>query len=382
MPRHPTYVPSVAGMPGSVYSALAEQLSRTPGEVYPLYVGDTWMEPPEGCRMEDLRTAELPGLHRYSAVEGHPALRDAIVEHVRARSGVPTERSQVLVTTGATGALGAMVGALVAPGEEVLLLAPYWPLIAGIVTAFHGVPVPVPFLELGSAEELVEAVRARITGRTVALYLNTPNNPSGRVLPRAWVEALAELARREGLWLLSDEVYEDYVYTGEHVSTLALAPERTLATWSFSKAYGMAGNRCGWVVGPKEAVAQLRKVSTHSFYSAPTAAQLAGLRALQGPGPRWAAQAAAQYADTGHKVAERLGVPPPQGSTFLFVDVARHLDERGLLGLLERCVEQRLLVAPGTSFGPFPHHVRLCFTCAPPDVVLRGAEVLARLLGR
>jgi len=382
MPRHPTYAPSVASMPGSVYSALAERLARMQGEVYPLHVGDTWMEPPEGCRMEDLRVAELPGLHRYTPVEGHPALLNTIVEYVRARTGVPTERSQVLVTMGATGGLGAMVGALLAPGEEVILLAPYWPLISGIVTAFHGVPVPVPFLDLGSAEELVEAVRARLTERTAALYLNTPNNPSGRVLPRAWIEALAELAQREGLWLLSDEVYEDYVYSGEHVYARALAPERTLSAWSFSKAYGMAGNRCGWVVGPPDAAAQMRKVSTHSFYSAPTAAQIAGRRALLGPGPRWAAQAAAQYSDTGRKVAARLGVPPPEGSTFLFVDVARHMVEQGLPGFLERCLENRLLVAPGPSFGPFPHHVRICFTCSPPEVVLRGAEVLAKLMGR
>ncbi len=181
---------------------------------------------------------------------------------------------------------------------------------------------------------------------------------------------------------LSDEVYEHYVYTGEHVYASALAPERTLSTWSFSKAYGMAGNRCGWVVGPTEAVAQMRKVSTHAFYAAPTAAQLAGMRALRGPGLKWAAMAARQYADTGRKVAALLGVPPPQGSSFLFVDVARHLDERGLQGFLERCLEHRLLVAPGTLFGPFPHHVRLCFTGSPPEVVLRGAEVLARLLGR
>jgi aspartate/methionine/tyrosine aminotransferase len=177
-------------------------------------------------------------------------------------------------------------------------------------------------------------------------------------------------------------VYEHYVYEGEHVYARALAPERTLSAWSFSKAYGMAGNRCGWVVGPAEAVAQMRKVSTHSFYSAPTASQLAGLRALRGPGLKWAAMAAAQYRDTGRRVAARLGVPPPQGSSFLFIDVARHLDERGLPGFLERCVEKRLLVAPGPSFGPFPHHVRLCFTCSPPDVVLRGAEVLARLMGQ
>jgi aspartate/methionine/tyrosine aminotransferase len=382
MPRYPAYTPSITSMSGSVYSSLADRLAQKTGEVYPLHVGDTWMEPPEGCRMEDLRVAEHPGLHRYTPVEGLPALLDTLVEHVSARTGVPTERSGVLVTTGATGGLGAILGALLTPGEEVLLLAPYWPLIAGIVRAFHGVPVPVPFLELGSAEELVEAVRARLSARTAALYLNTPNNPTGRVLPRAWVEALAELALREGLWLISDEVYEDYVYAGEHVYARSLAPERTLSAWSFSKAYGMAGNRCGYVVGPTEAVAQMRKVSTHSFYSAPTASQLAGMRALQGPGPRWAAAAAEQYADTGRKVAALLGVPPPEGSSFLFLDVARHLDEQGLPGFLERCVENSLLVAPGTSFGPFPHHVRLCFTCSPPDVVLRGAEVLARLMGR
>lgn len=382
MPRHPTHAPSISGLSGSVYSALAERLSRQVGEVYPLQVGDTWMEPPEGCRMEDLRVVDHPGLHRYAPVEGMPGLLGAIVERVRARTGVSTERSEVLVTTGATGALGAIVGGLVSPGEEVLVLAPYWPLISGIVTAFHGVPVPVPFLGCGSPEELGEAVRERLTERTVALYLNTPNNPSGRVLPRGWVEALVELARREGLWVLSDEVYEDYVYAGEHTYARALAPERTLSSYSFSKAYGMAGNRCGYVVGPAEAVAQLRKVSTHSFYSAPTAAQLAGERVLRGPGDSWAARARARYRDTGTKAAERLGVAPPQGSTFLFLDVSAHLDERGLPGFLERCVERNLLVAPGPAFGPFPHHIRLCFTCAPPEVVLRGVEVLSRILGR
>ena len=285
------------------------------------------------------------------------------------------------MTAGATGALGAVVGGLVHPGDEVLVLAPYWPLISGIVTSFHGTPVPVPFLGLDGPEALVEAVRARLTPRSVALYLNTPNNPTGRVLPRAWVEALAELCRREGLWLLSDEVYELYVYQGEHVAARALAPERTFSCYSFSKAYGMAGNRCGYVVGPADGIAQLRKVSTHTFYATPTAAQLAAIRALEGPGDRWAAAAAAQYRDTGTRAAKRLGVPAPEGSTLLFLDVARYLDGSGLPGLLERCVERGLMVAAGPSCGPFPHHVRVCFTGSPPEVVLRGVEVLAQVLG-
>jgi aspartate/methionine/tyrosine aminotransferase len=94
------------------------------------------------------------------------------------------------------------------------------------------------------------------------------------------------------------------------------------------------------------------------------------------------AMASAQYRDTGTKAAARLGVPPPEGSTFLFLDVSAHLDEGGLPALLERCVVRNLLVAPGPSFGPFPHHIRLCFTCSPPEVILRGVEVLAGILRR
>src|SRR5690606_33631684 len=161
---------------------------------------------------------------------------------------------------------------LVAPGDEVLLLAPYWPLIEGIVRSVGGEPVPVPFFgEVDAVEAAVAQVRRHVGPRTVALYVNTPSNPTGRVLPEAWLAALAELARSEGLWLLSDEVYEDYAYAGEHAPLRPMAPERTISAHSFSKAYGMAGNRAGYVVGPAEVVSQARKMSTHTFYSTPTA---------------------------------------------------------------------------------------------------------------
>lgn len=383
MPRHPRFSPSAQDIAGSVYSALAHRLASYKGEVYPLHVGDTWMEPPEGCRMEDLRVAEHPGMHRYAAPQGMPALLDAIVERVRERTGVPTGRENVLVATGATGALGAVAGAILSQGDEVLLMAPHWPLITGIVQSFHGVPVDVPLLGAAdSPETAVEAFRERLTGRTVALYLNTPNNPAGRVIPRSWIEALVEWAAREDLWIIADEVYEDYVFEGEHVYTRPLAPERTFAAHSFSKAYGMAGNRCGYVVAPADAVVELRKIGMHSFYSTPTASQIAALRVLAGPGDAWAASAREQYQATGARVASRLGLPAPEGSTFLFFDVAEFLDESGLPGFLERCVDRGLFLAPGPSFGPYPTHVRLCFTAAPPDVIDRGVEALAPLIGR
>ncbi len=398
MPRFPLVAPTVAAIPGSVYSKLSHRLAGYRGEIYPLSVGDTWMEPPVGCRMEDFRVADHPGMHRYAGVQGLPELVERLAERVGSRSGAATASENVLMTTGATGGLSTVAGAIVAPGDEVLILAPYWPLISGIVRSFHGTPVPVPFLVApdpafalpDSAESAVEQVARYQTDRTIALYLSTPNNPSGLAIPRAWIEALVAWACREDLWLIADEVYEDYLYLGEQTYTRPLAPERTFAAHSFSKAFGMAGNRCGYIVGPAATMANLRKVSTHGFYSTPTASQLAALAALSPAGDAWIANAHALYRETGAKAAARLGVSAPEGSTFLFLDVAEHLvhddgrepENQGLEGFLGDCVEQGLLLSPGPSFGPYPTHLRVCFTAAPPEVVERGVEILARRIGR
>jgi len=334
--------------------------------------------------MEDLLVREHPGMHRYANPHGLPALLDAIVERVQRTTGVETERGNVLVTAGATGGLGAVVGALMAPGEEVLIAAPFWPLIAGMVRSYRGTPVAVPFIgAVDSPESAIAAFEACRTTRTVAIYVNTPNNPTGQVVPRAWLSALADWAAANDLWIISDEVYEHYVFGGEHTYMRSLAPTRTFSAYSFSKAYGMAGNRCGYMLGPADVMGHVRKISTHAFYSTPTASQIAAARAITtGEGDRWASRACERYREVGCRAAQRLGVENPQGSTFLFLDVSEALDDRGLFGLLEDCVSAGLLVAPGPSFGPYPTHIRVCYTCAPPDVVDAGIEVLAGLLGR
>jgi len=384
MPRHPHISSTVQEMPGSIFSELAHRLTTYSGEVYPLHVGDTWMEPAPGCRMEDLTVREFPGMHRYALPQGMPQLIEAVAQRFELRTGVSTRPANVLVAAGATGALAAVTGALLDPGDEVLILAPHWPLISGIVRTAHGRPVPVPFLGcVDSPESAVEAVSDYLSDRTVALYLSTPNNPTGSVLDASWIEALIEWSRQNDLWLFADEVYEDYVYADTpHVYTRALAPERTFSVHSFSKAYGMAGNRCGYVVGPQEKISALRKVSIHSFYSTPTASQLAALRVLGPAGDRWIEQAREKYRELGTWAAGRLGLDPPQGSTFLFPDVSEHLDERGLVGFLGDCADRGLFLAPGPSFGPYPRHLRVCFTSAQPEIVRRGIDVLAELMGQ
>jgi N-succinyldiaminopimelate aminotransferase len=164
------------------------------------------------------------------------------------------------------------------------------------------------------------------------------------------------------------------------VSIGSLAPERTATVFSFSKAYGMAGYRCGYVVGPGELMSAVRRAATHLWYSVPTPSQQLAVRALDDGGD-WLRRAGASYRETGAEAARRLGLPPPGGGQFLFWDVRPRLDRRGLRGFLEDCLDRNLILAPGTSFGSdYGSWVRLCFTCVPPEIVLRGVDRLTDLL--
>ena len=393
MPRMPHLSSTVAGMPGSVFSRLAHRIAAIEGERYPLHVGDTWMEPPQGARMQDLTVENHPGMHRYPPPTGHPPLLRALAEH----RGVSMDR--LLITLGATGAWHTVAAATLEPGDEVLVLAPYWPLFPGIVRSVGGRPVDVPFFNAAAfvpgtsqtatptPEEAVARVAAQLTERTVALYLNSPSNPTGVVLPPAVLRALAEFARSHDLWIWSDEVYELYSYGPDVVPISRFAPERTFSAYSFSKAHGLAGCRVGYVVGPDRPGMrdELRKMAMHSAYCAPLPSQRAACAILDPAiGPPWVERARAAYQAAGHAAADRLRLPRPEGSTFLFVDVTRGLrpdEDDPVHSFLVRCIDRGLVMAPGRSSGhPYRHHVRLCFTSAPPDVVGRGVEILAELL--
>jgi N-succinyldiaminopimelate aminotransferase len=152
--------------------------------------------------------------------------------------------------------------------------------------------------------------------------------------------------------------------------------------FSFSKAYGMAGNRVGYLTGPPAAVAAARKVATHSFYHPPTAGQIAALRALENGGA-WIARAREAYQRAGDDAARTLGIASPAGGTFLFLDAKPQLDQRGLWGFLEDCLEDGVVLAPGASCGEaYATWLRLCFSAAPPAETAEAVRRLARRLGR
>ncbi len=385
MSATPALAPRVGHLVGSVYSTLVARFAALEGETYPFHVGDTWLEPPEAGRTEQIRLSEHPGHNRYTPVPGLPWLRQVLADRVTRRTGVLTGAEEVLVCAGATAGFAAVLGAIVPEGGEVMILAPAWPLFAGTTVAFGGRPVHVPFMGEGIAVSAVAShLDAFVSDRTVAVYLNTPNNPTGRVLPADVVAAIAAWASARGIWLVSDEVYEDLRFEGApQVYARTLAPERTISAWSFSKAFGMAGNRVGYVVAPQAVIEAATKLTTYTAYCAPHVGQLAAAAVLGAEGDAWVADAARQYAEIGAWCADRLGVARPEGSTFLFLDLAPHLSNRTPEDFLATCVDAGILLAPGRVFGPaYERHARLCYTAVEPSRTRRGVEKLAALLGR
>jgi aspartate/methionine/tyrosine aminotransferase len=191
-----------------------------------------------------------------------------------------------MVTTGGIHALYIICQALLEPGDEVLVPDPEWPPCLGNVTAAHGVPVAYPLHEaLGWRFDIAELRPSKVTAKTRAIYVNSPNNPTGGVLTREDLEAVAALCRERDLWLISDEAYEDVVFDGEHVSPASLPGmyERTIPFYTFSKSYAMTGLRLGYVAARDPKLRErMKKVLFYTASNIASVVQYGGIGALEG----------------------------------------------------------------------------------------------------
>jgi N-succinyldiaminopimelate aminotransferase len=384
MPRFPSSAASAQGLSDRVFGQLVRKSGTQSTHLYPLHVGDTYLEPLAAARAEAQRTDARAKLHNYAPVQGEPELLRAIMDKVRRRSGVALDPECVQVMSGATAGIGVVCTAILEPGDEVLLPAPFWPLVRGIIRSRGAKAVEVPlFTRLSdpSFDAVAELERA-ITDRTVAIYVNTPHNPTGATLPEHVLAGIAQLAERYDLWLLSDEVYED-IWFGDRppasVFTRKDFSPRTIASHSVSKAYGLAGARIGYTHGPREIMDVIRGVQTFYSYCAPRPMQFGAARALA-EGDEWLAQMRRAYGRAGKLAADALRIPAPEGGTFLFFDLAPHMRSgETLMHVLERCMDAGVMLTPGTASGSaFTTWARLCFTVVPEPEL---QEALSRLRG-
>jgi N-succinyldiaminopimelate aminotransferase len=386
MPRYPLSAPSAQSLSDRVFGQLVRRSGKHTDRIYPLHVGDTYLEPLALARAEAQSSSAHARLHNYAPVQGEPVLLNAIVDKVQRRSGVALDPECIQVMAGATAAMGVICNALFEAGDEVLLPAPFWPLMRGAIRARGAVPVEVPFFtRLDDPQfDALACLERAITPRTCAIYINSPHNPTGRMLSPGLLEGIAQLAAQHDLWILSDEVYEDVFFTGEAPSSVFARKDcaaRTIATHSVSKAYGLAGARVGYTHGPREVMEVIRGVQTFYSYCAPRPMQFGAAQALN-HGDAWLDEMRALYGRAGRAAAEALEIPVPEGGTFLFFDLARYM-RRGetLKDVLERCLDAGVMLTPGTACGrDFDTWARVCFTVVAEPELREALRLLRSVL--
>jgi aspartate aminotransferase len=341
--------------------------------------GDVSFDAPDSVKAAMRRAIDENQSH-YVQTTGLPRLLELLTAKLRTSNGIPVGGpDEVMVTAGGIHALHIACQALLEPGDEVIVPDPEWPPSAGHVLAAQARPVPCPLHEERNWRYDLRELESKITSRTKAIYINSPHNPTGGVLTREDIEAIASLARSHDVWLISDEAYEDVVFDGrQHVSPASLPGmyDRTLSVFTFSKSYAMTGLRLGYLAAKDAKLRErMKKVLFYTASNVSSVIQFGGIGALEGPQDnitefRTELQARRDlfYDGIRRHASGLLSGEPPHGAFYAFLRIdpewrgaaaggslswamAEHLIARGRIG----CV-------PGVDFGAQGEgYIRFCF---------------------
>ncbi|MCL4370848.1 MAG: aminotransferase class I/II-fold pyridoxal phosphate-dependent enzyme [Chloroflexi bacterium] len=348
---------------------LADKLPKPrTAKVVGLHRGDPSFDTPEYVIQAAIQ-AMREGYTHYPAPQGDAELREAIAGYQSRLSGVPVSASEVLVTSGGTGAVSAAMMGLLNEGDEVILLDPTYSLYADVARVIGATAVSVPLTPDFAVD--VDAVRAAVTPRTKMMVLNFPSNPTGQQLEPQELEGLAAVAAQHDLVVLSDEVYDQLSFKGRHISALghAALTDRTLLVNSCSKTYAMTGWRVGWVVAKGGLLKPVAAINRTAVGYVNSIAQRAALVAMtnESEDKKWRAWMLAQYEVQRKAMWEQLAQIPgvrvyePEAAFYAWV---RYEAPLSAVEMMKFLYERGLNVRPGTEFGAMGEkHLR--FTFAP-----------------
>ncbi|WP_026485724.1 pyridoxal phosphate-dependent aminotransferase [Caldanaerobius polysaccharolyticus] len=266
-------------------TALANQLKSKGINVIGFGAGEPDFDTPEYIKEAAVKAIK-EGRTKYTPVSGIPELKEAIVDKFEKDNNLKYKPSQILVSNGAKHSLYNVMQALCNPGDEVIIPTPYWVTYPELVKMADAIPVYVKCDPEKDFRIDIDDLKAKISGKTKAIIINSPNNPTGAVYPKEDLKEIAQLALSHGFYIISDEIYEELIYDGRrHVSIASLSDEvkeKTIVVNGVSKAYAMTGWRIGYAAGPEDVIKIMTNIQSHSTSNPNSIAQYASLAALRG----------------------------------------------------------------------------------------------------
>jgi len=357
-------------------------LAATMDGVISLGVGEPDFKTPYAIRRAGIESLEK-GRTWYTANAGLPELRRQIAAYLARRFSLSYEEQSILVTVGGSEAIDLCIRACLDPGDEVLIPEPSFVCYDPITRLAGGVPVPIVTRPEDGFRLTPEALEAAITPRTKVLVLPYPNNPTGAIMRREHLEAIARVLLRHDILVLSDEIYAELTFEGKHVSIASLPgmAERTVVVNGFSKAYAMTGWRLGYAAGPQEVIKVMTKLHQFAIMCAPTTSQYAAIEAMKNCDEEIERMAVQFGMRRGLMVGNlnRIGLTcaDPLGAFYVFPSIR----STGLSSdeFCERLLrEQKVAVIPGNAFGQSGEgHVRISYSYSVEHLIeaLRRIEI-------
>lgn len=312
------------------------------------------------------------GWNRYTPTQGIAPLREAVAHKLARDNGVEVATEDVLITSGSSGGIFLAYAAVLDPGDEIIIPDPYFVMYTQLAAFFGARAVLVdtyPDFQLDP-----EKVARAITPRTKAILLNSPNNPTGAVWSEEALRAVGEIAARHNLLVISDEVYESFVYDGaKHFSVGSVYPN-TLTLNAFSKSHALTGWRIGYAAGPSRLLDKMKELQQYSFVCAPSFAQVAVLAALEA-GPAAPAADYQRRRDLVYEgLRERFEVVKPQGAFYIMPKV----DPDDATAFVEAAIRNRVLLIPGGIFSSRGTHARISYATSE-EQLREGVRILTEV---
>ena len=265
--------------------AMAKEIEKKGLDVVHFEMGEPDFDTPEHIKNAAIQALK-DGFTHYTPAPGILELREAIAEHLNVKFSVDIDpNNEIVVMPGAKPGLFMGILAIVNSGDEVIMPNPAFPIYESVVNIVNGVPIPIPLKEENDFRLNPEDVRSKITDKTKMIMLNSPHNPCGSSLLKEEVQEFADIVRENDLWVMSDEIYSDIIYDGEHYSMLSEPgmKERCILIHGFSKSYAMTGWRLGYAVGNPDIISRITKLQINISSCSTAFSQKAAIEALKGP---------------------------------------------------------------------------------------------------
>ena len=343
-------------------------LARQMKDPINLSIGEPDFDIPEPLKEEGIEWIKR-GFNKYTPTQGIPELREKIASHLKRKD---IHFDEVMVTAGVTGGLLLANLALINPGDEVIIPDPFFVMYEYQVFLMGGIPVFVdtyPDFRLRE-EEFIK----KISKKTKFLIINSPNNPTGAIYPKEDLEMIVGVARERNLLILSDDIYDNFVFDSPTCPCIGQLYEKTLTCGGFSKGWAMTGWRLGYVAGPREILHQMITLQQYTFSSVSSFAQKAAVKALDFDVGNYI-QGYKRKRDIIYEgLREKFNVQKPQGAFYIFPEVPGGNAEV----FVEKAIQNNLFIVPGSVFFKRNTHVRISFA-ASDETLFKGIEVLNRI---